>query len=282
MAITAFFSRSPGLLKWGPRGSASLGHGPHSSIFSPTDWTSCHLGYIIIWRQPTSCERHNFALNSTPWQSRSPLISRYLRPDAPVINTGAFLLLTAWPSRRSICNRCFDWQRFGHHQDRCARPPVCGRCSETTQNTRTVKKRHSALTAKKITTQIPKIVKSGKGKSYIQNEIHQKHYFLRNKENNRSSKILWNVKKIHIKYKPTRTPNIQKQPNWNETRSNYPTYKCDENTNPKNENYNKNSYWKKTILWRKFKHQKFTNPKDTNKIKQGEPKCPLLWSGLYC
>ena len=68
-------------------------------------WTSCRWGYIIIWRPPTSCERHKFALNSTPRQTRSPLISWYLRPDAPVIYTGAFLLLTAWPGRRSICNR---------------------------------------------------------------------------------------------------------------------------------------------------------------------------------
>ena len=36
MAITAFLSRSPGLLNRGPGGLASLGHGPHSSIFSPT------------------------------------------------------------------------------------------------------------------------------------------------------------------------------------------------------------------------------------------------------
>ena len=67
-------------------------------------WTSCHRGYITIWHPPTFCERHNFALNSTPRQSRSPLISWYLRPDAPVIYTGAFLLLTTWPGRWSICN----------------------------------------------------------------------------------------------------------------------------------------------------------------------------------
>ena len=36
LAITAFLSRSPGLLNWGPRGPASLGHVPQSSIFSPT------------------------------------------------------------------------------------------------------------------------------------------------------------------------------------------------------------------------------------------------------
>ena len=42
MAITAFLSPSPGLLNRGPGGPASLGHVPHSSIFSPTDlrlWT---------------------------------------------------------------------------------------------------------------------------------------------------------------------------------------------------------------------------------------------------
>ena len=42
MVITAFLSRSPGLLNRGPGGPASLGHVPHSSIFSPTDlrlWT---------------------------------------------------------------------------------------------------------------------------------------------------------------------------------------------------------------------------------------------------
>ena len=65
-------------------------------------WTSYRQGHIIIWHPPTSCECHNFTLNSTPRQSRSPLISWYLRPDAPVIYTGAFLLLTVWPE--SICN----------------------------------------------------------------------------------------------------------------------------------------------------------------------------------
>ena len=78
-----------------------LGHGSHSSIFPPTDLNFLSPG---LYNNLTSCERHNFALNSTPRQSRSPLISWYLRPDAPVIYTGAFLLLTAWPGRRSICN----------------------------------------------------------------------------------------------------------------------------------------------------------------------------------
>ena len=64
MAITAFLSRSPGLLNWGPGGPGSLGHVPHFSIFSPTglisNWLTSylHLGYIIVRRPPSSCERH--------------------------------------------------------------------------------------------------------------------------------------------------------------------------------------------------------------------------------
>ena len=36
-----------------------------------------------------------------------PLISWYLRPNALVIYTGAFLLLTAWPGRRSVCKSMY-------------------------------------------------------------------------------------------------------------------------------------------------------------------------------
>ena len=87
MTIRVFLSRSPGLLKRGP---ASLGHVPHSSIFStnwlrlwtstaqsgawgpagslnrislqltwsPTDWTSWAPSYIIFRLPPSSCGRH--------------------------------------------------------------------------------------------------------------------------------------------------------------------------------------------------------------------------------
>ena len=78
LAITAFLSRSPGLLNRGPGGPASLGAGflycilsltrliPNSSdlqlVWSPTDWISCALSYIIVQHPPSSCGRHNFAL----------------------------------------------------------------------------------------------------------------------------------------------------------------------------------------------------------------------------
>ena len=45
--ITAFLSRSPALLNRGPGGLASLGHGPHSSTFSPIDLLSnCSIGVL--------------------------------------------------------------------------------------------------------------------------------------------------------------------------------------------------------------------------------------------
>ena len=133
LAIIAFLSRSPGLLNQVPGGPASLGHVSHSSIFSPTataqsgawgptllgagflycilspthlisNWlTSClHPGYIIIWRPLFFLRASQFRTHST--RSWSRLYSDIPRPDVPVIYTGAFTILTAWPGRRSIYN----------------------------------------------------------------------------------------------------------------------------------------------------------------------------------
>ena len=80
-----------------------LGHSSHSSIFSPTNLNFLSPG---LYNNLTSTYflLHNVALSSTPRQSRLPLISWYHRPDAPVIYTGAFLLLTAWRGRWPICS----------------------------------------------------------------------------------------------------------------------------------------------------------------------------------
>ena len=60
LAITAFLSRSPGLLNRGPGGPTSawtwFSFQHHLSNWS--DFLS-HPGYIIIWRPPASCESHN-------------------------------------------------------------------------------------------------------------------------------------------------------------------------------------------------------------------------------
>ena len=85
MAITVFLFRSPGLLNRGPGSPASLGHDPHSGIFSPTDlnsncwvlvlstasylqliWTSCRRGYIIIWRPPFFLRTSQFRTRFSP------------------------------------------------------------------------------------------------------------------------------------------------------------------------------------------------------------------------
>ena len=100
LATAAFLSHSPGLLNRGPGGPSlcwDMVLIPVSSL--QLIWTSCGRGYIIIWRKPTSCKRHN-SHSIQPFDSQG-CPPWYLRPDAPVIYTGAFLLLTAWPG--SIC-----------------------------------------------------------------------------------------------------------------------------------------------------------------------------------
>ena len=98
LAITSFFSRSPGLLNRGRGGPTSLGHVPQSTgrisnwsdlqlqllnrgpegplcwvlafspasclrlVWSSTDWISCVLSYIIVQRPHSSCGHHNFPL----------------------------------------------------------------------------------------------------------------------------------------------------------------------------------------------------------------------------
>ena len=57
LAIAAFLSRFPGLLSREPTLCWKIVLIPASSL--QLIWTSCRRGYIIIWRTPTSCERHN-------------------------------------------------------------------------------------------------------------------------------------------------------------------------------------------------------------------------------
>ena len=109
LPTAAFLSCSPGLLDRRPGGLGAqllLGHGSHSSIFSPTDLNFLSPGLYNNLTSTYFWGASQFALNSTLRQSRMP--PWYLRPDAPVIYTGAFLLLTAWPG--SIC---YIWWNIG-------------------------------------------------------------------------------------------------------------------------------------------------------------------------
>ena len=90
LAIIAFLSRSLGLLNRGSGGPASLRHGSHSSIFSPTDLNFLSPGLYNNLTCSYFLRVSQFALNLTPRQSKTPLISWYLRPDAPVIYTASF------------------------------------------------------------------------------------------------------------------------------------------------------------------------------------------------
>ena len=80
---------------WGPD---SLGHSPHSCIFSPTDLNFLSLGLYNNLRPLFFLRASQFRTQFNPSTVDIP------RPDAPVIYTGAFPILTAWLGRRSICN----------------------------------------------------------------------------------------------------------------------------------------------------------------------------------
>ena len=123
LAITAFLSRSPGLLNWGPGGLDSLGHVPQSSILSLTrlipncnssigglrahfagcwlsllhlvsTWSGLQTDWLPVFTEvynsstpPSSCGRHNCTHSTYP---RSRLYSAIPRPDSPVIYIGVF------------------------------------------------------------------------------------------------------------------------------------------------------------------------------------------------
>ena len=102
LAITAFLSRSPGLLNlgaWWPSLCWDMVLIPASSL--QLIWTSCHRGYIIIWPPPTSCWRHN-SHSIQPFDSQG---------YPPISSAGCTCYLhrcishlTAPSGQRSLCN----------------------------------------------------------------------------------------------------------------------------------------------------------------------------------
>ena len=108
LAISAFLSRCPGLLSRGPGGPLCRVLAFSTSIFSPTDLVFILTDFLsspsyIIVPPPPSCRRHNLALIQ-PFHGQGYNILIIPRPDALVIYTGAFPVLTAWLGRRSIYN----------------------------------------------------------------------------------------------------------------------------------------------------------------------------------
>ena len=122
MAITTFLYRSPGLLNWGSSLSGILSSFQHllsgsncsiecpggplcwvlvlstasclqlPDFLSSPELYNCSTPIFFLWAS-------QIALNST--RPRSRLYPDIPRPDSPVIYTGAFPILTAWPG--SIC-----------------------------------------------------------------------------------------------------------------------------------------------------------------------------------
>ena len=112
LAITAFFSRSPGLLNRGPGAQPLLGHASHSSIFPPTDLNFLSTGLYHNLTPTYFLRELQFRSQFNPLTVKFAPDLRISSLDASVIYTGAFLLLTAWPGQRSICNNCLKSKSF--------------------------------------------------------------------------------------------------------------------------------------------------------------------------
>ena len=110
LSLAALLLRSAGLLNWGSLRAHSplLGAGSLYSILSPTNWfLSVAPGHIVVWCPSASCGRHICTQFNT---STVKVIPWYLRPDAPVVYTGASLFLTARPKTNILQSHV---QRFG-------------------------------------------------------------------------------------------------------------------------------------------------------------------------
>ena len=113
MSITAFLSRSPGLLNREPAGPASLRQGSHSNIFSPTDLNFLSPG---LYNDLTS----TYFLRASQFRTRFNPLTVKVASNLLISSTGCTCYLyrcishlTAWPGRRSICNNssCKDPKR---------------------------------------------------------------------------------------------------------------------------------------------------------------------------
>ena len=101
LAFTTLFPNLLGCSTGGLGAQPLRGHGSHSSILSPTDLNFLSPGLYNNLTITYFLRASQFALNSTV-----KVAHWYLRPVAPVIYTGAFLLLTAWLG--SVCNNAIS------------------------------------------------------------------------------------------------------------------------------------------------------------------------------
>ena len=113
MAITAFLSRSPGLLNQRPGGPASLGDGPHFSIFSPTDlrlWTPTATAQSGAWGSPLQGAGSLYSILS-PTNSNFLLTELYYCFTPTQFNLLTFKVIPLIPSTGCTCylHRCISY-----------------------------------------------------------------------------------------------------------------------------------------------------------------------------
>ena len=81
LAMIAFLSCSPGLLNRGLGGPASLGHGPHSFIFSPTD---LNFQSPVLYNDLTT----TYSLRASQFRTQFNPSTVKVAPDLLISSTG--------------------------------------------------------------------------------------------------------------------------------------------------------------------------------------------------
>ena len=105
MAITAFLSRSPGLLNREHGVQPLLGHGFHSSIFSPNDLNFLSLG---LYNNLTS----TYFLRASQFRTQFNLSTVEVAPDPLISSTGCIsYLLRGIPSFDSLAGSEVNMQQ---------------------------------------------------------------------------------------------------------------------------------------------------------------------------
>ena len=119
MAITAFLSRFPGLLNRGPGGPASLGHGPHSSIFSPTPTAQsgvlrAPLCSVLVLSTASYLQLHDFLFSPGLHNCLTPTLFLLASQFRTQFNPSTVKVISWYSSTGCTCylHRCISyfWQ----------------------------------------------------------------------------------------------------------------------------------------------------------------------------
>ena len=140
------------------------------------------------------------------------------------------------PLRRYKC------QRFGHHQDQCTRPPVCGRCGEYDIH-KDCQRVYKCANYPGNHSPGSKDCEIWKKEKEITRIKHTKNNISRSEKNDRKNKIRRKDKKEYL-YHQQRKLSYVRNGNNHKTWCSCPTCKRNEGTDTRNENYYKSSHRK--------------------------------------